>query len=165
MANGTSRLYKKNGRLYGDFRDYRDGGGPQEALIADGKRDAGDAVIQTSTLRKYVNDFSKVFRCARADGILLPYHRPFDDLLNLPIVDDVEAEWLDDPDAAELKSILLAYLEARRNLRGYFLPLAQEVRRGLSLAHSYSDDPCIYYLARGEPDPAAATAEERRPTA
>lgn len=35
--NRKKRLYKKNGRFYGDFRDFRDVGGGQEALIPDGE--------------------------------------------------------------------------------------------------------------------------------
>jgi integrase len=70
----------------------------------------GAGTLEPETILKYLAVLSKLFRRARAEGLIPTTHRPFDDLMDKPVKEPGEAEWLSGPDAALL-------LEAARLFR------------------------------------------------
>ncbi|MGK7313636.1 MAG: tyrosine-type recombinase/integrase [Candidatus Longimicrobiales bacterium M2_2A_002] len=75
-----------------------------------------EATIDPATQRKYLNDLSKVFRRARSIKVLPGYHRPFDDLMDLPEIEDEEAEWMDGPTATLLLEAARLYQPKRPDI-------------------------------------------------
>lgn len=67
-----SRVYWRNGRAYGDFRDYSDVGGKREALIPSG---AGTATTDEVIARKLVADRLEELQERRRNKVLLGIER------------------------------------------------------------------------------------------
>lgn len=76
----------------------------------------GEGTLEAETILKYLADLSKLFRRARAEGIIPSTHRPFDDLMDKPIKGHKEAEWLSGSTAALLLEAARLYRPKRPEL-------------------------------------------------
>jgi len=76
----------------------------------------GAAPLEPETILKYLAVLSKLFRRARAEGIVPSTHRPFDDLMDKPVKEPREAEWLSGPEAALLLEAARLYRPKRAEL-------------------------------------------------
>jgi integrase len=80
--------------------------------------------LQAGTLRKYIAALAKLFRRARVEKVLPTFHRPVDDLINLPGRERTERAWLEVPDAALLLHAASLYHPKRGDIG---LPYAHEL--------------------------------------
>jgi integrase len=101
-----------------------------DRLRWEGTERVSDATLAASTVKKYLWDLSKLFRRARAAQIISGKHRPFDDIMNMPEVEEEEAEWLDGPTAALLLEAARLYQPKRAELA---LPCAYTIVAALLL--------------------------------
>lgn len=81
-----------------------------------GTKNESQEPIVPATQAKYLSDLSKVFRRARSVKVLPSHHRPFDDLMDRPKVEDEEAEWLEPPTAALLLEVARLYRPKRPDI-------------------------------------------------
>lgn len=87
-----------------------------ERLRWEGTARVSTGVLAGSTVKKYLWDLSKLFRRARGAQVISGKHRPFDDIMNMPEVEEEEAAWLDGPTAALLLEAARLYRPKRAEL-------------------------------------------------